>query len=88
MPRPGSKAWIMMIQRVFRFSVMLVTIGLLLRFLVSSFPTIEQLGILKSVARVIMYPSITFITLIYFLSCFEPVKLPIVWEKVYPQLRK
>lgn len=84
----GSKGWVIFIQKLYRFSWMFLTLGLLLRLIYwsSDFDEINQL--ILFVSRVFMWPAVLIISLITMLAAFDPVRRPLNWSMVYPALKK
>ena len=85
--RPGSKGWIMFMQKLYRFSWMFLTVGLLHRFMSSVIEDESFSTTLVWASRIMMYPSVFIISSIFLLSVFEPVRSPLNWSRVYPALK-
>ena len=88
MIRPGSKAWRQLIQQLYGFCWAMLIIGLGHRYMSGITPDAETRTTLIWASRLLMYPSGFTLSLIFFVSAFAPVQLPLDWSIVYPALRK
>ncbi len=88
MIRPGSKAWVQLLQRIYGICWTMLIVGLANRYMSSFSTDAESRTTLIWASRLFMYPSGITIGLLFFLSAFEPIKPPHNWALVYPALRR
>jgi hypothetical protein len=80
----GSKAWKMFMQKVYRWSISVGVLGLTFHYMNGR--TEEPSLIFGLVAKVMVVFGITFYSIIWFLSGFEPIHEEPKWELVYAEL--
>jgi len=86
--KPGSKAWVYFLQRIYGICWSMLIMGLAYRYMSSIATDADFRTTLIWASRVLVYPSGITIGLIFFLSAFEPIRQPLDWSIVYPALRK
>lgn len=67
---------------------MFLVISLTIRFLLFMYPGSGNEDLILTLTRIIMYQSAGIVSVIFMLSSFEPVKGPLNWANVYPELRR
>ena len=84
--KPGSKAWMMFMKKLYCFSEGILIFSLVSKFLLWQMPELKS-PIIVSLTNVSIMTGVFNLAIIYLISMFEPVHLRPDWAIVYPQLR-
>lgn len=82
--KPGSKAWKMFIQKIYRFSISIGVLGLTFKFI--EWKSGDSEGAMSYISSGMVIIGVLFYSIIQFLSGFAPINEDPNWELVYPEL--
>jgi hypothetical protein len=82
--KPGSKSWHMFMQKLYRWSIALGVLGLTFHYLNNHSEATSPF--MRSVAVIMIVIGVCNVSIIWFLSMFEPIQEEPNWELVYPEL--
>jgi len=82
--KPGSKSWHMFMQKLYRWSIALGVLGLTFHYINTHSEGTSPL--LHSMAIIMILVGACTVSIIWFLSAFEPIQEDPHWELVYPEL--
>jgi hypothetical protein len=84
--KPGSKAWIHFMKKIYCFSEGLLILSLVAKFLQWQAPELKS-PFLGSITNVSLMTGVFNLAIMHVLAMFEPVYLKPNWAIVYPELR-
>ena len=84
--KPGSKAWIHFMKKIYCFSEGLLILSLVAKFLLGQVPELKS-PFLGSITNVSLMTGVFNLAIMHVLAMFEPVYQKTNWAAVYPELR-
>lgn len=83
--RPGTKKWVMFMQKTWYASQGIIVLCIALRFLLWQTPSMDA-DLIKSITNIVIIICAIVMAIHLFLSMFAPIKEKPNWELVYPEL--
>jgi hypothetical protein len=85
--RPGSKGWILFIQKLYCFSEALLLLAIVAKFLLWHMPELKS-PLMVSMINVSLMAGVFNLAIIHVFAMFAPVQQRPNWALVYPKLKR